>query len=221
MKILCIADDRDPLIYSSQVAQRYADVDLVISAGDLQLKYYEFIVSSLNRPFYFVFGNHQTQYLSRFMHRSSLDELRYDHTRMGWGVGGQCIDGKIIRDKSTGLLLAGLGGSMRYNRGEHQFTEFDMVLRMVKLLPHLVYNRIRYKRYVDMLITHAPPRGIGDGEDRCHTGFTVFLWFIRWFNPRYLLHGHIHLIDANAPRITRIGKTEVINVYRSYLLETE
>jgi Icc-related predicted phosphoesterase len=96
-----------------------------------------------------------------------------------------------------------------------------MFLRMMKLLPHLLYNRLRYKRFVDVLVTHAPPRGIGDGEDRCHTGFRVFLWFIRWFKPRYVLHGHMHLIDANAQRITRIGETEVINVYRSYLLEKE
>jgi Icc-related predicted phosphoesterase len=221
MKILCISDDRDPLIYSSQVTQRYADVDVVISAGDLPLKYYEFIVSSLNKPLYFVFGNHQTQYLHRYIRRSSLEEARYDHVQMGWGIGGQCIDGKMVRDNNSGLLLGGLGGSMRYNRGDHQFTEFDMFLRMMKLLPHLLYNRLRYKRFVDVLVTHAPPRGIGDGEDRCHTGFRVFLWFIRWFKPRYVLHGHMHLIDANAQRITRIGETEVINVYRSYLLEKE
>lgn len=33
MKILCISDETDPLIYSKNIAKRYGDVDLVISAG--------------------------------------------------------------------------------------------------------------------------------------------------------------------------------------------
>ena len=41
MKILCISDETDPLIYSKNIVSRYGDVDLVLAAGDLPLKYYE------------------------------------------------------------------------------------------------------------------------------------------------------------------------------------
>ncbi|MGH0052338.1 MAG: metallophosphoesterase, partial [Sphaerochaetaceae bacterium] len=58
MKLLCIADETDPLVYSKNIASRYADIDAVIAAGDLPLKYYEFIISTLNKPLFFVFGNH-------------------------------------------------------------------------------------------------------------------------------------------------------------------
>ena len=220
MKILCIADDKDPLVYSSHITERYGDVDMIISSGDLPLKYYEFIVSSLNKPFYFVFGNHHTEALTRRAGNESHQLLDF-HKNLGWGVGGVCIDGKVVRDRDTDLLLAGLGGSMRYNHGEHQFTEFDMFLRVVRMIPRLLYNRIRYGRFLDLLVTHAPPRGIGDAEDRCHTGFIVFLWFMRWFRPRYLLHGHVHLLDLNLPRMTRYDHTDVINIYGRYLLEQE
>ena len=209
MKILCVADQKDPLVYSTQVSERYGDIDLVISAGDLPLKYYEFIVSSLNKPLYFVFGNHHTEELKRFSRHQLLDEsfdLRYERSSLNWGVGGDYLDGKVLRD-SSGLLLAGLGGSIRYNLGEHQFSEFEMFLRIVRLMPKLFYNRVRHGRFLDILVTHAPPRGIGDGDDRCHTGFKVFLWFMRVFKPDYLLHGHIHLLDINAPRFSQYHET--------------
>jgi Icc-related predicted phosphoesterase len=137
------------------------------------------------------------------------------------GVGGDYIDGKVVRDKNTGLLIVGLGGSMRYNKGKHQFSEREMTFRIISLIPRLIYNKLRYKRYVDILLTHAPPRGIGDKEDVCHRGFSSFLWFIKWFKPKYLLHGHIHLIDLNTERIHQYNGCKVINVYSSYVLEED
>ena len=58
MKILCISDQIDPLVYSSNIKERYKDIDFIISAGDLPMEYLDFIVSSLNKAVYFVFGNH-------------------------------------------------------------------------------------------------------------------------------------------------------------------
>jgi len=58
MKVLCVSDQIDPLVYSSNIKERYKDIDLVISAGDLPMEYLDFIVSSLNKPVLFVFGNH-------------------------------------------------------------------------------------------------------------------------------------------------------------------
>ena len=55
MKILCVADHVDPFVYSAGLKSRFRDVELVLSAGDLSLEYYDFIVSTLNKPLYFVF----------------------------------------------------------------------------------------------------------------------------------------------------------------------
>lgn len=217
MKILCVADEKDPLVYSTNVVERYGNVDLIISAGDLSLRYYEFIISSLNKPFYFVFGNHHVEQLRRFT--NSLFWEDPFTSRFDQAIGGEYLDGKVKRDESSRLLLAGLGGSMRYNSGDHQFTELQMYLRIFTMIPRLLYNRLRYGRYLDILVTHAPPRGLGDGEDRCHKGFVSFLWFMRMFKPRYLVHGHIHLFDLNSPRVSRYGQTEVVNVFGSYVLE--
>jgi uncharacterized protein len=220
MKILCVADHVDPLVYSIQVKQRFADIDLVLSAGDLPMDYLGFIASSLNTPVGFVFGNHNLKELPTFSRASRpvLDATSVD-AQIRNHFGATYLDGRVRR--IGGLIIAGLGGSMRYNNGEHQFTERQMYRRMVRLVPRLLWNRLIHGRYLDILLTHASPRGIHDKQDPCHIGFRSMLWFMRRFRPRYLLHGHIHLYDLNAERVTRYRETEVINVYDHYVLELE
>ena len=52
-------------------------------------------------------------------------------------------------------------------------------------------------------------------------GFKCFLSFMDRFQPRYLIHGHVHLDDYNAPRVTEYNKTKVVNVFGSYLIDDE
>ena len=220
MKILCVADHIDPLVYSASIKRRFHDIDIVLSAGDLPMDYLGFIASSLNRPVGFVFGNHNLKTLGQFR-RSVQSQL--DRTSIGSQMrnyyGATYLGDRVYR--FDGLLIAGLGGSMRYNGGLHQFTEGQMFHRMVRLIPRLVWNRLVHGRYLDILLTHASPRKIHDKQDRCHLGFRSMLWFMRVFKPRYLLHGHIHLYDLNAKRCTRYRETEVINVYNHFVLEIE
>ncbi len=66
MKILCVADEIDPLVHSIRIRERFGDVDLVLSAGDLPMEYLSYIVSALNKPLLFVFGNHNLKDLPYF-----------------------------------------------------------------------------------------------------------------------------------------------------------
>jgi Icc-related predicted phosphoesterase len=111
------------------------------------------------------------------------------------------------------MLFAGAGGSLRYNRSSGaQYTEREQMLRLLRLAPTLMLNRARYGRYLDVLLTHAPPHGIHNGPDRPHAGFRAFRWFMRRFEPRYLIHGHIHRSYGFSPVFeTRLGPTQVIN----------
>jgi uncharacterized protein len=218
MRILCVADHVDPLVYSPAIKSRFGDVDFILSAGDLPMEYLGFIASSINKPVGFVFGNHNLKALSTFRgSRHSILESTSVQSQIRNYYGATYLEDRV--QSIEGVLIAGLGGSMRYNDGEHQFTERQMFFRIVKLIPRLVWNRIVHKRYLDILLTHAAPRGIHDKLDLCHMGFKSFLWFIRTFRPAYLLHGHIHLYDLNANRRTRYRETEVINVYDHFVLE--
>ena len=112
---------------------------------------------------------------------------------------------------------------MRYNNGLNQYTERQMKIALLKMVPGLLWNKIRYGKYLDIFLTHASPRHIHDKEDPCHRGFECFNWFIKKFAPSYLIHGHIHLYDANDQRITAVkssGKAEtlVINAYSHIVL---
>ncbi|MFP4382615.1 MAG: metallophosphoesterase [Spirochaetia bacterium] len=221
MKLLCVADHIDPIVHSSQVKKRFHDADIVISAGDLPMRYLGFLAGSLNKPVLFVFGNHNLNYLNQFKknNRPHMDlTSQLSHKILNY-FGATYVGGKLIRIK--GLIIGGLGGSYRYNKGENQYTEAQMRFKIIKMLPKLLWNRLVYKRYLDILVTHAPPRGIGDQEDICHRGFKTFLWFMRVFKPKYLLHGHVHLYDLNAERKARYANTTIINVYNHFVLEID
>jgi uncharacterized protein len=217
MKLLCVADHIDPFIYSMGLKERFADVDLVLSAGDLSLEYYDYIVSILNKPLFFVFGNHHLEQARRAHAAGDLSaELP---TSWQHGSGATCLQGRVVRAKQ--LLLAGLGGSNWYNGGENQYTDTGMFFAILRILPGLLWNRITRGRFLDILVTHAPPYGINDLPDPCHTGFRVFLWFMRAFRPRFLVHGHVHLYDRNAAREAQYGATTVVNAYDHAVIRLE
>ena len=222
MKILCVADHIDPLVYSPAVKKRFASINLVLSAGDLPMEYLGFISASLNKPVLFVFGNHNLQHLKRFRRWGLSTDAEIGMLTDGAITnffGSTYIGSRIVYRK--GLLIGGLGGCRRYNRGENQFTEFQMLRRMLVMVPRLIWNRIVHGRFIDILLTHAPPRGVNDRSDPTHRGFSVFHWFVNWFKPAYLLHGHVHLYDLNAVRESVLGSTRVINVYNHHVIEID
>ncbi len=209
MKILALSDEVVELVYSPEVKAHYGNVDLVLGCGDLPFYYLEYVVTLLNKPLYYVPGNHD--HAIQFMS---------DGRMVKDAEGCINLDGQLAREGE--LLLAGLGGSVRYKaEGLHQYTQAEMRLRVAGLWSGLLRNRLRHGRALDILITHAPPRGIHDAKDPAHIGFEAFLPLLRLARPRYLLHGHSHVWSPSQVTHTRYTATEVINVYPSLVLEVE
>jgi Icc-related predicted phosphoesterase len=207
MKILALSDEVVDFIYSPRVVDRFGDVDLILGCGDLPFYYLEFVVTILNKPLYFVPGNHdaRNQYMS-------------DGRIINHAEGCIDIDRNVAQEED--LILAGLGGSIRYRPdGIHQYTDSEMAGRIASLAPALWYNRMRYGRFLDILITHSPPFGIHDGGDLAHRGFKSFITFIKNFKPRFLLHGHSHVYRNTEITRTQLGSTEIINVYPYRVIE--
>jgi Icc-related predicted phosphoesterase len=218
VKILCISDHIDPLVYTNSIKERFGDIDIILSAGDLPMEYLGFVVSSLNKPLLFVFGNHDDNHFKarQFKETADIFTSAADFSPSA----GTIYIGSRVRCED-GLICAGLGGSMLYNKGENQYTELQMKFEMMKLIPKLLFNRIFRGRFLDVLLTHASPLGIHDKPDLCHRGFKCFLWFMRVFKPKYLIHGHIHLYDLSEVRATRYRDTLVLNAYSHYIIDTE
>jgi Icc-related predicted phosphoesterase len=200
VKILSVSDTVIPSIYSPLVAEKFAEVDCVISCGDLPYYYQEYIISSLNVPFYFVHGNHDPE-----VEYSEYGERAYPH-------GGTNLHHRVVRWRR--LLLAGVEGSIRYNQdGIYQHSQSQMWLYTLQLIPGLLWNRVVYGRYLDVFVTHAPTWGIHDGPDFPHIGIKAFRWLIQSFKPQYHLHGHIHVYNPATITETKLGETKILNSY--------
>jgi Icc-related predicted phosphoesterase len=199
LRILAVSDEVDQRLYGPGEVLRGRPVpDLLLGCGDLPPYYLDYLVSKLDVPLYAVHGNHDVP-------PSQFGGQEYDACGASW------LGGRVQR--VGGLLLAGLDGSLRYNGGAYQSSQAEMFGAARRLVPRLLLNKARYGRYLDVLVTHAPPAGIHDQDDRCHQGFEAFNWLIRHFRPRYHVHGHIHLFDPRTPTVTRVGTTDVVNVY--------
>jgi len=208
MKILAVSDEVTPQLYSPAIKRRFGDVDLVLGCGDLPHYYLEFIVSMLNVPLYYVMGNHgfEVEYANGGVQRKRPE-------------GCVDIDEQTVTWRS--LSIAGLQGSMRYKGGPYQYSQAEMENKALLLSVKLLQLRLRSGHWLDILVTHAPPYGIHDGKDPCHTGFRAFIRFMDRFKPRYLIHGHSHVYSQLQTTTTQYGETTVINVYPYRVLEID
>jgi Icc-related predicted phosphoesterase len=124
--------------------------------------------------------------------------------------GGVNADGRVV--EVAGLRIAGLGGSIRYNDGQNQWTERQQARRAARLV------RAARKRPVDVLLTHSPPLGVGDRDDPPHRGFACLHTVVDQLKPAVLVHGHIHPHGMPVPD-RRMGETRVLNTVGYRILD--
>lgn len=185
------------MLRDENAPRRHNGVELILACGDLPPEYLTFLRNVFDAPLFYVAGNHDLRYLAR--------------------PPAGCVDlhARFIRYK--GLKLIGFEGSRWYNGGPFQYTETRMGKTILNLTPTLWW-----RKPMDIVLTHAPPRFIHDAEDLCHRGFKSYRRLIAWFSPRYFIHGHIHADFKNdAQRMTVFHNTKVINSYGHILLEID
>jgi Icc-related predicted phosphoesterase len=194
LRILCLSDEPDRAYWDFFDKDRLKDIDLIISCGDLPSEYLSFLATFFNGPLLYVPGNHDEKYLRKPPE------------------GCINIDGKVF--VYEGVRIAGLGGSVRYKEGPFMYSQSQMYKRVYKL-----YLQIWRKKGIDILVTHAPAKGLNDLPDLPHTGFDAFIDLIDRFHPKYLIHGHVHLSYSSNPRILHYEGTTIINAYQKYILD--
>lgn len=197
MRILAIADEESKYLWDFFEKSKLEGIDLIISCGDLDPRYLSFLVTLSSVPVLYVHGNHDGKY----------KQISPD--------GCICIEDQIYTH--NGVRILGLGGSMRYNTGEHQYTEWEMRRRVSKLKFQLLR-----KRGFDILVTHAPAYQLNDGRDLPHQGFQVFRTLIEKYKPKFFLHGHVHLsYGREYKRYDKYQDTHVINAYERCVFDYE
>lgn len=195
MKILVLADTESLYLWDYFDKSKLEGIDLILSCGDLHPHYLSFLATFFQGPVLYVHGNHDDCY------EKTPPE------------GCICIDGKLY--EYEGIRILGLGGSMRYKDGPHQYTQAEMDWRIRKLFPQLWW-----KKGFDILLTHSPAWHLNDGEDLPHVGFKSFRYLLERYTPRYFVHGHVHLsYGRNAKRKSYYLNTTIINAYERYIIE--
>jgi Icc-related predicted phosphoesterase len=204
MKILALSDQIVERIYSLAASGHFNGVDLILGCGDLPYTYLEYLMTVLKKPLAYVPGNH---------------DPKHGEDPRSRAEGGTNLDVKSANMR--GLLIAGLGGSIRYRPdGVNQYTQRESYARAARLLPTLLVNKFRYGRRLDILISHSPPFGIHDETTQAHTGLRAINWLLKVAKPRYHFHGHTHFYRNNLEKSETVFEgTTIINVYPYKIIE--
>ena len=194
MKILAIADVESKYFYEYYSPGKLKDYDLIIACGDLRVSYLEFLVTMARCPLLYVHGNHDDRFQREPEVCTCIDDCLYEY---------------------QGVRILGLGGSYRYGGGQYMYTERQMQKRIRRL-----WFRLWRKGGFDILVTHAPARGINDFDTLSHRGFDCFVKLLDRYRPKLFLHGHIHRnYGVEIPRETQRGETRIINAYEYTVVE--
>lgn len=197
MRILAIADMESKLLWDYYKREMLDGIDLIISCGDLDPRYLSFLVTMATVPVLYVHGNHDTKY----------ETIPPE--------GCTCIEDMVYVYR--GIRILGLGGSMRYKPGNHQYTEREMQRRVRRLR----YQLWRHKGF-DILVCHAPAYQLNDGMDLPHQGFRVFLELMEKYKPKFFLHGHVHRNYGRQHKLyDKYRDTHVINAYERCVFDFE
>ncbi len=202
VKILCISDRVESMLYGPRLTSYASGVEAVISCGDLPFEYLEYIVTFLGVPVYYVLGNHDP----------GPDGPEYP---------GGCtpLDGRVVEVEGDGVVLAGLSGSALYSSGPNQYTQRQMRHRARALSVRIRCRRLVGRKVPRIFVSHSPPFGLGDEEDVAHVGFESFVGLIDRHQPPLWLHGHVHLYGPDRERVLQRGETRIVNVYGHRIID--
>ena len=196
MRLLLISDIESEYIWDYFDPSAFSGVGAVISSGDLKRQYLEFLACMIPAPLFYVPGNH--------------DKYFAGNPPLG------CIplDGRV--EEYLGLRLCGLGGCKSGAPGVvYEYNESEMLRKTKKLM-----KKIKKRGGADIFVTHAPSRGLGDGDDSFHHGFRSFYSILDEFAPRLHVFGHQHRgykRSGAAPEFYRT--TRLVNAFGYKLID--
>jgi hypothetical protein len=201
---LAVSDDEEPALEHEVNRKELGPLDAIVGAGDLQPDYLGFLADAFGVPMVYVRGNHDrggrwaesvAQFSPVALRTGSIDEL----------------DGLPI-------LPLEWPGIRHRDRRRH---DGSAALDVVRLTVGLLVRRFTGRDRSVVVLSHAPPRGVGDGAaDTYHEGFSAYRWLLDRFRPPLWLHGHVHPASVESWRLDHDG-SQVVNVTGAVLIEIE
>jgi hypothetical protein len=201
IRLLAVSDSADPALDHAANREAIGRVDAIVGCGDLEPSYLGFLADAFGVPIAFVRGNHDRGGHWAETSAAAPHPLTSGHLVEFDGITVAPFEWPGLRDD-------------RARRDEQR--AWRDVLRLSR---SLVVRRLRGRRSPVLVLSHAPPRGVGDCDsDAYHVGFGAYRWLLERLHPPLWLHGHTTPASVVDWRDS-LGPSLVVNVTGSVVVE--
>ena len=200
IRLLAASDEPDLTLDHAINREQLGHIDAVIGCGDLEPDYLGFLGDAFHAPITYVRGNHDR---GGAWARPAPVPIPT--------TSGRLVDVNGIT--VVPLEWPGLG------QDQAQRDELRAWLDVLRAEAGLYRRGVRAGTTPVLVISHAPPRGIGDAvTDPYHLGYAGYRWLLERRRPPLWLHGHTNPASVNDWRDS-FGSSLVANVTGSTLVE--
>jgi uncharacterized protein len=201
IRLLAVSDAVDPALDHAINREAIGRVDAIVGCGDLEPSYLGFLGDAFGVSVAYVRGNHD-----RGGHWSETGTNAPHHLASGHLVDVEGIT--VAPFEWPGLRPE---RALRDERGAW--------LDVIRAEGSLVARRLLGRATPVLVVSHAPPRGVGDqAADPYHVGYAGYRWLLDRVRPPLWLHGHT--TPASVPNWREMcGPTVVANVTGSVVVE--
>ena len=201
IRLLAVSDEVDPALEHAVNRDALGRIDAIVGCGDLDPSYLGFLADAFRVPVAYVRGNHDRGANWAAMSRNAPQPL----------ASGRLVD----VDGITVAAFEWPGLQEQQARRDESRAWLDVF----RVSWALGFRRLRGRRSPVLVISHAPPRGVGDrASDPYHVGYGAYRWLLDRIHPPLWLHGHTTRASVPDWRAT-LGTSVVANVTGSVLVE--
>ncbi|OGO54188.1 MAG: hypothetical protein A2V84_11965 [Chloroflexi bacterium RBG_16_70_13] len=200
IRFLAVSDMAEPSLEREAGRASVGAIDGVLGCGDLTPSWLSYLGDAFRVPIVYVRGNH-------------------DRTG-AWADGSVVVPdwlGPGAMARLAGITVGGLewpGVDEPGNR-RRPWLAWRQVAGLARRI--LVARLLGRSRPV-LVISHVPPKGVGDAADPYHVGFGAYRWLLDRLRPPLWLHGHTTTASVNR-LVCQADRTTVVNVTGAVLLE--
>jgi Icc-related predicted phosphoesterase len=201
IRLLAVSDLVDPALAHAINRQAIGRLDAVVGCGDLEPSYLGFLGDAFGVPVAYVRGNHD-----RGGHWSETATHAPTHLSSG----------HLIQVGGITVAPFEWPGLRRDEAPRDEWLAWRDVIRAWRTL---LVRRVLGRRAPVLVVSHAPPRGVGDHEaNRYHLGYAAYRWLLDGLRPPLWIHGHVNPATIEDWRETH-GSSMVANVTGSVVVE--
>lgn len=202
VRLLAVSDDVDPALDHAVNRDALGRVDLIVGCGDLEPDYLCFLADAFGVPVAYVRGNH---------------DRGANWDRLGSRAPNPLESGHLV--DVGGITVVPFEWPGLNDRKAARRDELRAWRDVVRAERGLLARRFRGRSSPVMVVSHAPPRGVGDvATDPYHVGYAGYRWLLERQRPPLWLHGHTTQASVADWRAS-LGPSTVANVTGSIVVE--